>query len=82
MLAQRELHTATRLEDGKVLIKGGFNSWTGNASAELFDPATGTFSPTGDMTVYAWFFQTATLLDNGTVLVLGGDEEGTAQVYE
>jgi WD40 repeat protein len=82
MLANRELHTATRLQDGKVLIIGGFNGWTGNASAELFDPATGTFSPTGDMAVHAWNFQTATLLDNGTVLVLGGDEEGTAQVYE
>jgi hypothetical protein len=82
MSAKRELHTATRLQDGKVLVNGGFNSWTGNASAELFDPATGTFSPTGDMTVSAWFFQTATLLDDGTVLVLGGDEEGTAEVYE
>jgi len=34
------------------------------------------------MTVNDWFFKTATLLDDGTALVLGGDEEGTAQVYE
>lgn len=82
MSAKRELHVATRLLDGRVLVIGGFNGWTGNNTAELYDPSTGAFSPTGDMSVFAWFFQTATLLDDGTVLVLGGDAEGTAQLYE
>jgi hypothetical protein len=47
----REGHTATLLADGRVLIACGT---AGNAladfdSAELYDPATGTFSPAGSL---------------------------------
>src|SRR6187399_1097821 len=42
--------TATVLPNGKVLIAGGSNDFTSNiVSAELYDPASGTFSPTGNM---------------------------------
>jgi N-acetylneuraminic acid mutarotase len=66
MSLARSGHTATLLPDGKVLIVGG-----STASAELYDPATRTFLPTGSMSV-ARPGATATLLPDGQVLVAGG----------
>jgi hypothetical protein len=75
--------TATLLKDGKVLLAGGkivspALSTSSNATAEIFDPATGTFAPTGSMNV-ARSEHTATLLANGNVLIAGGvDSSGNA----
>src|SRR6516165_7513010 len=44
MATGRSGQTATLLPDGKVLVAGG-----GSATAELYNPATGTFSQTGSM---------------------------------
>jgi hypothetical protein len=69
----RRLHTATLLPSGKVLVVGGFPLPTTptpnpvSASAELYDPASGTFTATGNMNV-ARFGHTATLLPSGAVL--------------
>jgi hypothetical protein len=78
MVQGRASATATPLRDGRVLIAGGFDIPGGVgtasvplASAELYDPAAGTFSPTGSMTV-ARSSYTATLLTNGRVLITGG----------
>ena len=73
MTAPRYVHTATLLPDGKVLIAGGLNANDGSAlaTAEVYDPASGTWSPTGSMAT-ARYTHEATLLPNGRVLVSGG----------
>ena len=68
----RYLHTATRLEDGRVLVTGGVGpDGTAIAAAELWDPATRTFSPAGSLS-QARFAHAATLLHDGRVLIVGG----------
>ena len=68
---------ATLLLDGRVLIVGGFE-WTSkdnsveSASAQLYDPKTGTFTRTASLPE-ARHFQTATLLKDGRVLIAGGE---------
>jgi WD40 repeat protein len=84
--AARYIHTATLLQNGKVLVAGGHNNSSGNlASAELYDPATGTWSATGSLTVTR-LEHTATLLPNGKVLVAGGKNDGgvhaSAELYD
>ncbi len=69
----RVLHTASILDDGRVLMVGGMFDSAGNvtASCELFDPISGAFSPAAPMgTVRAG--HTATRLPDGRVLVAGG----------
>jgi Kelch motif len=66
--------TAVRLADGRVLIVGGWTTdgtFPGLASAEIYDPDTGTFAATGPMHE-GRVSPSATLLADGRVLVAGG----------
>jgi hypothetical protein len=72
MLQPRSGHTATLLPDGKILIAGGMRrNQDFYRSAELYDPATHSFRPTGEMSI-ARVGHTATLLRSGKVLIAGG----------
>ena len=89
MTVERALHTTTLLADGRVLVTGGFNNEddgsTSLASAELYDPKSGTFSPTGSM-VDGRTFDAATLLADGRVLIAGGYngsvDDNSAELYD
>ena len=101
-LVPRISHTATLLPHGKVLIVGGTKCDVNGcsfdllrqsvpfdrllSSAELYDPTSETFSATGSMSI-ARAFHSATLLNNGTVLVTGGLSPGggagaIAEIYD
>lgn len=87
-LYARVKHTATRLESGKVLVAGG---WTGRGplywrrTAEVYDKATGTWTAVETMNTPRGN-HTATLLDSGKVLVVGGystkGETDSAELYD
>lgn len=87
MRVARAGHTATELKSGKVFIAGGFNFKPGSpekvalADTEVYNPATGTFEPTKDMSITSSgsltrlpvAFHTATRLTTGQVLLWGGE---------
>jgi FG-GAP-like repeat/Galactose oxidase, central domain/Kelch motif len=98
----RTAHTATLLPNGKVLVAGGFywtidgntpndgtfpcgDIWTCRAkaldTAEIYDPATRNWTATVNLNA-ARFEPTATRLQNGQVLVAGGDSLGSAELYD
>jgi Kelch motif len=88
MVTPREGYSAVRLEDGRVLVVGGYSGPSGYAhdltSAELYDPATGTWSATGSISK-PLVHDAVTVLRDGRVLVLVGyveDGPSGAEVYD
>ena len=84
----RDSHTATLLQNGKVLIAGGTDGtlidageYIRLASAELYDPATGSWTVTGSLHT-ARYYHTATLLSDEKVLVATGWITDTAELYD
>ena len=76
MVMARSQHTQTLLSDGRVLVVGGSRGGIGSeivpfAAAELYDPAAGAWSAAAEMSE-GRADHTATLLDDGRVLVTGG----------
>jgi hypothetical protein len=83
MVHPRYGHTATLLEDGRVLLAGGDvggNITEQNPPAELFDPQSGTFRAI-DPLQHARLYHVATRLYDGRVLLSGG-LDGTTYVTE
>jgi hypothetical protein len=80
---------AVLLGNGKVLVAGGSSDGSANGalnSAELLDLNSGTFAPTSNHMTAARFGMTATLLNNGKVLIAGGQNSGgvvnSAELYD
>ena len=88
MSTPRTHHTASLLPGGTVLVAGGvpntINGTPAKATAEIYSPTTGTFSPTGSMTTQREYAQD-TVLVNGNPLIAGGDDGikvmSTTEIY-
>ena len=85
MSTGRSSHTATLLPSGQVLIAGGGAGGSFLGTAELYDPATESFTLTTGGLNTAREFHTATLLQDGTVLIAGGNSSlaatASAEIY-
>ncbi len=83
MSTPRDNFAAVALANGKVLVAGGQTIFDNTVNtAELYDPATESFSPTGSLVISVEFPATA-LLPDGDVLLAGGyseNESGAALV--
>src|SRR3954462_6489769 len=92
MRDRREANTLTLLRDGRVLVAGGHHDRAPNttvlASAELFDPRTGSFTPTASMSVRRAKHDAVRLADGNVLVMAGADERddrgayATAEVYD
>lgn len=92
MATGRYGHRAVLLADGRLLVLGGDDGEHVVRTAELADPETLAFSPTGDLGATRWYFS-ATLLMDGRVLIAGGQDRsghdaiavhrpGSAELYD
>ena len=89
MQSARTSHAATRLADGRVLLTGGQTNSDGDGTntAELFDPATQTFTSVTAVMTSPRGGHASVLLGDGRVLVMGGFNNSctslnTAEVFD
>ena len=79
MATGRAFFPAVTLPDGSVLVAS-------DNSLERYDPLGGSFGPAGTMTTNRGSGLTATLLSNGTVLIVGGQyldtSQASAEIYD
>ena len=78
---ERQLHAASVLSDGRVLVTGGLSNYAYLNSAELYNPSTGICTVTGSMNNPRIYY-TASVLFDGRVLVTGGNNNGALNSVE
>ena len=73
MATDRALHTSTKLQDGRVLVVGGYDGLKALTTIEIYDPATNTWTAPSASKVLntARAMHTSSLLSSGDVLILG-----------
>lgn len=88
LVTPRTAHTATLLAGGQVLLAGGYSSTQSAAlnAAELYDPATNTWTATASLND-ARYYHGAVRLTDGRVLAVGGQipmnyDVPTAEIYD
>lgn len=87
LVTPRAAHTAVLLPSGQVLVVGGAYQSQLLQHAELYDPASGLFAPTGGMQTARSSHTLTSLGSSGKVLVVGGDDKlgtplSTAEIYQ
>ncbi len=81
MSVPRYYHDAVRLADGRVLVVGGYFNGVALASAEIFNPASNTFTAVSNTMAVPRLACRAVLLDDGRVLITGGYDPSTSSYY-
>ncbi len=82
MVSQREGHTATLLHGGRIFAAGGrrySGGWIYEPMNEMYDPSSDTWTPVSSL-LQGRINHTATVLNNGTVLIAGG-YQGVNSLY-
>jgi hypothetical protein len=86
MNSPRSFFTMTLLQNGLVLVSGGYSGSALLSSAELFDPSTNTFTLLPNSMVVARSDHRAALLTNGKVLITGGSSStgilASAEIFD
>ncbi|CAF3810139.1 unnamed protein product [Adineta steineri] len=86
MINERAKHTASLLKNGNVLVAGGgtgggvFPGMGPVNTSGIYDPSTGRWTSTNNMH-YTRTWHTASVLENGNVLVVGGNEDDDTSAY-
>jgi hypothetical protein len=83
MYSSRSGYAAVLLNNGKVLLAGGYDGHNLN-TAEVFDPSTGKFTATANTMTTARSKAAAVLLQDGRAFIIGGysgNYQSTTEIY-